>query len=175
MSFVPDISTISVVIASISVIIYTVYFILENRRQRRTMLTDSIIRLSPWFSVDAKDIQEAVSSVCSMKYVDYDDFLRKYDGKPEQKSLRLLGNYFEGVGLLVSMKLVDMDIVYDFWGDIVESVWDGNEEVIKGMRKDVGSQWTFHYWEFLVREIKKRNALTRANGVSHARNLKTAE
>jgi hypothetical protein len=161
MSFVPDVSTISVVIASISVIVYTVYFIAENRRQRRIMQTDSIIRLSPWLNVDAKDIQDAISSVCSMKYTDYKDYLEKYDGKPEQKSLRLLGNYFEGVGLLVFMKLVDLDIVYNFWGDIAESVWDGNEEIIKGMRRDIGSQWTFQYWEFLVKEIKKRNALNK--------------
>ena len=161
MSFVPDVSTVSVVIASISVIVYTVYFIMENRRQRRIMQTDSIIRLSPWFNVDAKDIQEAISNVCSMEYTDYKDYLEKYDGKPEQKSLKLLGDYFEGVGLLVFMKLVDLDIVYNFWGDIVESVWDGNEEIITGMRRDIGSRWTFQYWEFLVKEIKKRNALNR--------------
>jgi hypothetical protein len=67
-----------------------------------------------------------------------------------------LGNYFEGIGLLVSMKLVDMDIVYNFWGDVAESVWNGNEEVINGMRKDIGTPFTFHYWEFLVKEFQKR-------------------
>jgi len=161
MSFVPDVPTISVVVASVSVIVYTVYFIAENRRQRRIMQTDSIIRLSPWFNVDAKDLQEAVSRVCSMEYADYKDYLEKYDGKPEQKSLKLLGNYFEGVGLLVYKKLMDFDIVYNFWGDIVESVWDGNEKIIDGMREDTGTKWTFHYWEFLVKEIKKRNALNK--------------
>jgi hypothetical protein len=29
------------------------------------------------------------------------------------------------------------------------------------MRKDVGTKWTFQYWEFLVKEIKKRNALNK--------------
>jgi len=160
MSFI-DVPTVSVVIASISVIVYTVYFMLENRRQRRIMQTDSIIRLSPWFNIEAKDIQDAISNVCSMKYTDYKDYLEKYDGKPEQKSLKLLGNFFEGVGLLVYMKLVDLSIVYNFWGDVAESVWDDDEEIIRGMRKDVGSQWAFQYWEFLVKEIKKRNALNK--------------
>jgi hypothetical protein len=161
MSLVLDIPTVSVVIASASVIIYTVYFIAENRRNRRIMQTDSIIRLSPWFNIRAKDIQDAISNVCSMEYTDYKDYLEKYDGKPEQKSLRLLGNYFEGVGLLVHMKLVDINIVYNFWGDVAESIWDGNEEIIEGMRRDAGTQWTFQYWEFLVKEIKKRNALNK--------------
>ena len=157
MSFILDIPTVSVLIASASVIVYTVYFMLETLRQRKIRQTENIIRLSPWFNMDAKDIQEAINSVRSMEYTDYKDYLEKYDGKPEQTSLKILGNYFEGVGLLVYMKLVEMDIVYNFWGDVAESVWDDNVEVINGMRNDTGSQWTFQYWEYLVKEIKKRN------------------
>ena len=156
MSFVLDIQALSVVIASASVIGSALYFMIETRHQRRTRLTQSIIRLSPWFSMGAKEIQEAISNVCALEYTDYQDYLTKYDGKPEQASLKLLGNYFEGVGLLVYMKLVEMEIVFNFWGDIAESVWDGNEEIIEGMRKDAGTQWTFQYWEFLVKEFKKR-------------------
>jgi hypothetical protein len=72
-------------------------------------------------------------------------------------SLKLLGNYFEGIGFLVYMKLVEIDIVYNFRGDIAESVWDDNEELIDGMRKDSGTPFTFQYWEFIVKEFKKRN------------------
>ena len=129
MSFSLDVQTISIVIASASVIGSAVYYMIENRRQQRIRQTESIIQLSPWFDIDAKEIQEAISNVCSAEYTDYKDYLAKYTGKPEQTSLKLLGNYFEGVGLLVHMKLVEMDIVFNFWGDVAESVWDENEEV----------------------------------------------
>ena len=154
-----DVQTISVMIASASVIGSAVYYTLETRHQRRIRQTESIIRLSPWFNMDAKEIQEAISNVCSAEYTDYEDYLKKYAGKPEQKSLKLLGNYFEGVGLLVYMKLVEMEIVFNFWGDVAESVWDGNEEIINGMRKDSGTPYTFEYWESLVKEFKKRKAV----------------
>ena len=164
MSFVLDIQTLSVVIASASVIGSAIYYMIETRHQRRMRQTESIITLSPWFSMNAKDIQEAISNVCSAEYTDYEDYLAKYAGKPEQKSLKLLGNYFEGIGLLVSRKLVEVDIVFDFWGDIAESVWDDNEELINGMRKDSGTPFTFEYWEFLVKEFKKRKtALSKKN------------
>ena len=156
MAFILDVPTISVVIASTSVVISAVYFMLDTRHQRGIRKIESIIRLSPWFQIGAKEIQEAIGNVCSAEYTDYKDYLTKYAGKPEQTSLRLLGNYFEGIGLLVYMKLVEMDIVYNFWGDVAESVWDGNEELINGMRKDIGTSYTFQYWEWLVREIKKR-------------------
>jgi hypothetical protein len=156
MSFILDIPTISIVIASASVIVSAVYFMLDTRHQRRIRQTENIIRLSPWFSIDAKEIQEAISNVCSTEYTDYKDYLTKYAGKPEQTSLKLLGNYFEGIGLLVYMKLVEMDTVFNFWGDVAESIWDANEELINSMRKDIGTRFTFQYWEFLVKEFKKR-------------------
>ena len=156
MSFILDIPTISIVIASASVIVSAVYFMLDIRHQRRIRQTESIIRLSPWFNMDAKDIQEAISNVCSTEYTDYKDYLTKYAGKPEQTSLRLLGNYFEGIGLLVYMKLVETGVVFNFWGDVAESVWDDNEKLINSMRKDSGTPYTFQYWEFLVKEVKKR-------------------
>jgi len=151
-----DIPTVSVVIASLSVIGSAVYYMLETRHQRRIRQTESVIRFSPWLSMDAKDIQEAICNVLSAEFTDNKDYVAKYAGKPEDRSLRLLGNYFEGIGLLIHRKLVDTDLVLDFWGDVAESVWDKYEEVIDGIRKDTGTQWSFEYWEFLVKEVKKR-------------------
>ncbi len=156
MSFFLDVQTISVVIASASVVGSAIYYVLETRRQRRIRQTESIITLSPWFNMDAKEIQEAINNVRSLKYIDYTDYLTKYAGKPEQTSLRLLGNYFEGIGLLVHMKLVEPDIVFNFWGDVAESIWDSNQELIKGIRGDFGTPYSFQYWEYLVKEVKKR-------------------
>jgi hypothetical protein len=39
---------------------------------------------------------------------------------------------------------------------VAESVWDDNEELISSMREDIGTPFTFQYWEFLVKEFKKR-------------------
>lgn len=151
-----DIPTISVLVASLSVIGGAVYFMFETRHQRRERQTDSVISFSPWFSLDAKTMQEAIINVCSVEYSDYDDYTSKYAGKPEQLSFKLLGNFFEGLGLLVHRKLVEEDLVFDFWGDIAESVWDENKVVIEGIRKYSGTEYSFEYWEYLVRTFKKR-------------------
>ena len=159
----------SVVIASASVAISAVYFMLDVRGHRKMRQTENIIRLSPWFNINAREIQEAIANACSAEYTDYKDYLRKYEGKSEQTSLKLLGNYFEGVGLLVHMKLIEMDMVYNFWGDVAESIWDDNEELINGMRKDSGTPYSFQYWEFLVKEIKKRTITLNKNKSFNAR------
>ena len=116
MSVAIDIPTISVLVASASVIVGAIYYVLETKHQRRVRQIENIIRLSPWFNMSAKEIQETINSVCSVKYTSIEEYFERYSGKPEQTSLKVLGNYFEGIGVLVFRNLVEMDLVYDFWG-----------------------------------------------------------
>jgi len=73
MSIVLDVQTISVLVASTSVVAGAIYYMLETRHQRIERQTESILRLSPWFSLNAKEIQEAISNACSVEYTDYRD------------------------------------------------------------------------------------------------------
>jgi hypothetical protein len=45
-------------------------------------------------------------------------------------TLKILGNYLEGMGILVYRKLVETDIVYSFWGDIIQSSWEKIEPLV---------------------------------------------
>jgi hypothetical protein len=150
-----DVSTVSVVIASAGVLAGVVYYVLEIRHQSRLRQTESVIRLSPFFNMNAREMQEAITQVCSIEYEDYDDYLERYSGKPEDTMLKILGNYFEGTGILVSKKLVEAAIVYDFWGDIIQSSWEKIKPLVADMRKDSGDLNMFVFWEYLYDEMKK--------------------
>jgi hypothetical protein len=151
-----EISTFSILIASAGVLAGVIYYILEIRHQSRLRQTESVTRLSPYFNMNAREMQEAISQVCSMEYENYDDYLEKYSEKPENASLKILGNYFEGIGILVSKKLVEADIVYSFWGDVIQSSWEKIRPLIADMRKDTGDLNTWAFWEYLYDEMKKR-------------------
>jgi hypothetical protein len=151
-----DASTVSVVIASAGVLAGVIYYILEIRHQSRLRQTESVIRLSPFFNMNAREMQEAITEVCSIEYENYDDYLERYSGKPENTMLKMLGNYFEGIGILVYKKLVKPDIVYNFWGDIIQSSWEKIKPLIANMRKDSGDLNMFVFWEYLYNEMKKR-------------------
>jgi hypothetical protein len=155
-SIVVDIQTVSIAIASAGVLAGVIYYILEIRHQSRLRQTESVIRLSPFFNMNAQEMQEAITQICSIEYKNYDDYLERYSGKPENTMLKILGNYFEGIGILVSKKLVDADIVYNFWGDIIQSSWEKIKPLIADMRKDSGDRNTFVFWEHLYDEMKKR-------------------
>jgi hypothetical protein len=150
-----DIQTVSILIASAGVLAGVIYYILEIRHQSRLRQTETVIRLSPWFNMNAKEVQEAITQVCSMEYKNYDDYLERYSEKPEQMMLKILGNYFEGMGILVYRKLVRTDVIYDFWGDIIQSSWEKIRPLIADMRKDSGDINMFRFWEYLYNEMKK--------------------
>lgn len=151
-----DVSTVSIVIASAGVLGAVIYYILDIRHESRLRQTESVIRLSPWFTMNAREVQEAIAQVCSLEYENYDDYLAKYSEKPEHVTLKVLGNYFEGIGILVHRKLVEPGIVFDFWGDIIQSLWEKIKPLIVDMRKDSGDLNMFEHWEFLYEKIKKK-------------------
>ncbi len=151
-----DISSISVLIASASVVAGAIYYMLETKHQRVVRQTEIILRLSPWFNTSTKEIQDAISQVCAAEYADYKDYMEKYSGTSTYASLKMLGNFFEGIGLLVYRRLVETDIIYDFWGSIALSTWTENESLIRDMRKESGEPAMFEYWEYLAGEMRKR-------------------
>jgi hypothetical protein len=155
-----DVSTVTIVIASIGLLTGVIYYILDIKHRSRLRQTESLIKLSPWFNMDAKEMQEAITLICSIEYKDYNDYLEKYSGKPESLAVKIVGNYFEGVGILVSRKLVEADLVYDFWGDLIQSSWEAIEQIVNDMRKDCGDPNMFLFWEKLYHEMRKRRDRT---------------
>jgi len=151
-----DITEVSAVVTAAGVLVAVVYYILDIRHQSRLRQTESVIRLSPWFNMNAREVQEAITQVCSIEYKNYEDYLERYSERPESTMLKILGNYFEGIGILVSKKLVEADIVYDFWGDIIQSSWEKIKPLIADMRKDSSNFKMFVFWEYLYDEMKKR-------------------
>jgi hypothetical protein len=155
-SIVVDVQTVSIAIASAGVFAAAFYYILQIKHQSRLRQTESVIRLSPWFNMNAREVQEAVAQVCSIEYKNYEDYLERYSEKPEHMTLKILGNYFEGIGILVYRKLVKADIVYDFWSEIIQSSWEKIQPLVADMRKDIGDSNMFRFWEYLYNEMKKR-------------------
>jgi len=151
-----DVSTVSIAIASAGVLAGVIYYVLEIRHQSRLRQTESVIKLSPWFNMTAREVQEAVTQVCSIEYKNYKDYIEKYSEKPEHVTLKILGNYFEGIGILVYRKLVKADIVYDFWGGIIMSSWEKIQPLVADMRKDTADPNMFRFWEHLNNEMKER-------------------
>jgi len=151
-----DLTEISAVLAAAGVLAGVIYYILDIRHQSKLRQTESLFKLSPWFNVNAREMQEAITSTCSIEYKNYEDYIRKYLGRPEHMSMKIIGNYFEGIGILVKKKLVDAEIVHSFWGAIIISSWEQIKPMITDMRTDSDDPNMYIFWEYLYNEMKKK-------------------
>ena len=151
-----DIQTVSIAIASASVVAGVVYYAFQVRHQTRMRQTDLVVRLSTY--VVSRDFMEAVMDIHEAEFEDYDDFVRKY-GKPFSKkqipmSFTIVGNFCEQLGVLYRNKLIDISLIDQLFG--VRGIWKIMRPLIEGMRKEEHDQSIFEWFENLYNEMKKK-------------------
>ena len=151
-----DVQTISIVMASASVMAGIVYYAFQIRHQNRMRETDLIMRL--YSAYGNEEYSEVVNRYLASEYRDYDDFVKKYGPFPSEGSVqvafRTIGMFYEGVGILLNRKLVNPDLVYDLFN--VELFWEKMKPIAEGERKRLNYPNLWEYFEYLYNEWKKR-------------------
>lgn len=61
---------------------------------------------------------------------------------------------FEGIGVLLEQKLIDIDLVDDLFGPTLNLLWDRMQPVIVAMRKGLNQPYFFSHYEYLVNNLK---------------------
>jgi hypothetical protein len=153
-----DVQTISIVFASAGVLVAATYYILQIRHQTRMRQTDLLVRLAPWLNISSSEMQQALVKIMNLEFKDYDDFVKRYGPplaeKPEQMAIVTFGNYFEAVGSLLKRKLLDLDLVWDYWGETYITLYEKLKPIfscylVKGELEQTDAT-------FLYNEMKKR-------------------
>jgi len=154
-----DIQTISIAIASTSVVAGVIYYVFQVRHQTKTRQTDLIMRLYATFS--STEFQDAWGKVRTIN----PDLAgtRDLDDLDKQIGLRA-GNqvclFFEGVGILLQRKLVDTTMVEDLFGGAVERAWEKIGKTIIRARQQLNDPSIYYYFEYLYNQMKKNSAKT---------------
>jgi len=153
---VPTLQTVSIVIASGSVVLAAIYYVLQLRHQKRMRQTDLVVRLYSAFS--GKELQEAYFKVMyRMEFVDYDDFMKKYK-MPSNQAVPLwqIGKFFDGAGVLLRRKLVDIGLVDELFHAEVTLLWEKIKPLAEGRRKELNQPTIYQSFEYLYNELKKK-------------------
>jgi hypothetical protein len=162
-----DIQTISIAIASASVVAGVVYYVLQIRHQTKIRQTDLVIRLfSAFLSQEGMDEFMRFSK---LEFNDYEDYVNRYGpilsgGKgglgfndtPEFRSLLFVDNFFNEVGCLLYRKLIDADLVRDVFTYRIEFLWKKAEPLLQGVRKESNQPEMGKWFEYLYNEMQKR-------------------
>jgi len=133
-----DISSLSVVVAALSVVAGVVYYSFQLRHQTRMRQTDLVMRLYSHFG--NKEFQESWEKVIATKFDSY---------------MVEVGIFFEGIGVLLSRKLIDSGLVDDLFRHSIKMSWEKVKPSIEGIRKQHNMPYAFGYFEYLYNEMQR--------------------
>ena len=150
-----DILEISAIVAAAGVLVGVIYYVLDMRSQTRTRQTDLLMRLH--LATTTKEMIEAALKFVSTDYKDYDDFVKRYgslyiEGEV-QTAFLMIGEFFEGIGVLLKNRLADIDQIIQLFN--VEAYWVKMKPLVEGIRKRHNNPRIFEYFEYLYEEMKK--------------------
>jgi len=161
---VQTLQTASIVIASAGVFIAAVYYILQLRHQARMRQTDMFWRV--YSSFNSKEFVEAWMRIISLEFQDYNDFVKKYglpfSGTPVSVAFGMVGNLFEGAGILLHRQLLDFKLACDTLPTI--QTWEKMKMIVEGTRQQYNTPKLFEWFEYLYNEMKKREQAGVKNG-----------
>jgi len=167
-----DVQTVSIAIASASVVVGIFYYALQLRHQTKIRETDLAIRINPMFSLSAMEFQRAGLKVASLEHKGYNDFVKRYGSlatdTPESLAVHTMLNFSEGIGYLLKRNLVSTDLVWTYYGEGFIKVWDKIGPLMEGLTKQtVGESFTSEPCEYLYKEMKKKKQQLQQKGVKN--------
>ena len=157
MSIVVDIQTVSIAIASASVVAGVVYYSLQIRHQNlqiqhqnKIRETDLVMKLYSDFN--SLEFQKTWEEVLKREAKDFQEYQKKY-GNAEAVTV---GMFFEGIGILLKRRLIDIDLVDDMFTSPIKRTWEKMRDMTLEARKATNTPETFEWFEYLYNEMKKR-------------------
>ena len=153
-----DIQTVSIAIATTSVVIGVVYYVLQIRHQDKMRHLDLFMRLySTWGS---GDMLNAHRRFLALEVENYDSWVKKHGPVTEPSQIWTdidrIGWFFNLMGFLVKEKIVNIKLVDELLGYWVIKAWENIKPLVYGWRKQYNIPESYCWFEYLYNEMKKR-------------------
>ncbi|MFX1562706.1 MAG: hypothetical protein ACFFDP_05315, partial [Promethearchaeota archaeon] len=142
-------STVSVIIASVSVTLGVVYYLLNARSARKREKIDMVMRL--YMSYNTKEFHNADSLVLTADFKDYDEFREKFGPpigqEPIHLAIRQISSAYELLGFLLHSKFIDINMVRAIFQ--VDLHWEKIRPIAEAARKAFNDPTYLMYFEYL--------------------------
>ncbi|MGD0029504.1 MAG: hypothetical protein ABSC91_11255 [Candidatus Bathyarchaeia archaeon] len=153
-----DTQTISIAIASASIVVGVVYYALQIRHQDKMRHMDLFMRLySIWGS---EDMLNAHRRFMVLKVENYDSWVKKEGPVTEHSQVNTdidrIGWFFNLMGFIVKEKIVHIKLVDELLGYWVIKNWETIKPLVDGWRKQYNIPESYRWFEYLCNEMKKR-------------------
>jgi len=113
------------------------------------------------------EFRKRTQTIGNLEYTDFDDFWEKYgvDANPDfWAEWFSVATFFNGIGVLVSRKLLDIDLVEELLSNITDRCWEMMGSIVLEWRKTIPTQKNrkyelLHGFEFLYNEMHSRGTI----------------
>lgn len=155
-----DIQTVSIVVASASVVAGVIYYAFQLRHQTKIRQTDLIIRLYSFTA--SREFLEAWETIRDREIKTAEDYRKKYGGLVEVNQVLQV---FEELGMLLQRKLIDAALVDEIVGrSNVLAIHAKLEQFLEDGRRSSPSVG-YDSFEYLCNEMKRREQKLQQVGV----------
>jgi hypothetical protein len=145
-----DIPTLSITIASASVVAGVIYYALQIHHQNKMRQTDLVMKLYSQFN--NLEFQKIWNEVLKRERKDWHDYDEKY-GWAEATAI---GMFFEGIGILLKRRLIGIELVDDMFTTPIKWTWEKMKDITLEYRKVRDDPEILEWFEYLYNEMKKR-------------------
>ena len=137
-------------VAAAGVLVGVVYYILDMRHQSKVRQTDLVMRLYSTFG--SKEFKDAWTRIESIEFKNYDEYVKKYGSGDYVQC----ATFFEGIGVLLQKKLIDINLVDALFSEPLKHMYERMKPIIEGNKEQFHEPRVFEYFEYLYNEMKKR-------------------
>jgi hypothetical protein len=153
-----DISTVSTIVVTASVVIGVVFTLMELRHLTRTRRTDVIMRIYDRFG--SKEMVEAIYSVGRLR----SETPFSFPPKGDLTGVTQIAILFEGLGVLLEQDLIDIKLADSLFGPTLDTLWEPIRPLIYSMRESLKQPFFFsHFEDFHKRLNEYREGKTKAH------------
>jgi hypothetical protein len=134
------------------------YYVYISKSQNKTRKAQLFMQIYSRFQ-DKEFLRQNIE-IMNMEWTDFNDFWEKYGliVNPEATSVIFsVGTYFEGIGVLVNEKLIDVKLVDDLMTGLIVRYWEKMEPIIKKQRALFNWPEAYEWTEYLYNKIKSLN------------------
>ena len=155
-----DITEISAVVAATGVLVGVIYYILDMRNQARVRQTDLIMRL--YSTIMTKEFVENDVSIFKQEVHDLEGFMHKYGSflqfmeSSDYVPYMMDHEFFEGVGILLHKRLIDIELVDDLFSTPIITIWEKTLPITEALREYFKRPQLSEWFEYLYNEMKNR-------------------
>jgi len=150
-----DLTLVKDVVTIVGVIAGLTYYIMSVRNQNRTRQAQLFMQVySKWTD---NEFNENYNSIMNREWQDFDEWRQKYGrvNNPKENAIdKTVGQYFEGIGILVKKGLIDIELVDDMMSGLILGWWEKNKSRIIEVREYWNAPNILEWAEYLANEVK---------------------